>query len=60
MKNIKKDGKIKRVSNEIAAEAVKEGWAYCPNNEWRKYRDKNLPSMNLSTKKKAVKRKKSK
>jgi len=40
MKNVKKGKRIFRVSNEKAAAKVKEGWNYCPNNEWRKFRDK--------------------
>ena len=36
MKCIKKDGeKVKRVSNEKAAEMVSKGWAYCPKSEWK-------------------------
>lgn len=36
MKCIKKDGKVKRVSNEKALELVlKEDWAFCPKHEWK-------------------------
>ena len=36
MKCIKKDEKIKRVTNEVASEEVKKGWKYCPRTEWKK------------------------
>ena len=39
MKNIKKGKQIKRVSDEEAASQVKKGWKYCPNSEWRVFRD---------------------
>jgi hypothetical protein len=36
MKCIKKDGKVKRVSDEKAFELVhKEEWAFCPKHEWK-------------------------
>jgi len=35
MKCVKKDGEIKRVSNEKAAELVEAGWEYCPKSEWK-------------------------
>ena len=35
MKCVKKDEKIKRVTDKQAEKLVKEGWAYCPKHEWR-------------------------
>lgn len=36
MKCVKeKDGSIKRLRNEDAAKAVKNGAAYCPKSEWK-------------------------
>ena len=39
MKNVKKRKQIKRVSDKEAMQAVNEGWKYCPNHEWRAFRD---------------------
>ena len=36
MKTVRKGKKVQRVSNEEAAVMTKEGWAYCPKEEWRK------------------------
>ena len=35
---------VKRVSNERAAELVKEGWAYCPKSVWKKV-TRNKPKL---------------
>tara|TARA_Y100001963_G_C6574960_1_gene350686 strand:+ start:280 stop:483 length:204 start_codon:yes stop_codon:yes gene_type:complete len=61
MKNIKKGKEIKRVSDKDAAQAVNEGWKYCPNREWRQYRNaKSEDDMFKSPKKKVTKSKKKK
>jgi len=45
MKNLKKGKEIRRVSEATAQDRDKLkallelGWNYCPNNEWRAYRD---------------------
>jgi len=41
MKCIKKHGKIRRVSGELANELVSEdGWKYCPKHEWKEQKKK--------------------
>jgi hypothetical protein len=40
MKTVKKNDKIKRLSDSQAEKAVEAGWKYCPKNEWKKIRDK--------------------
>lgn len=52
MKNVKKGKQIKRISDEEAAQEVKQGWKYCPNHEWRAFRDSKIKKQA----KKAVKR----
>ena len=40
MKTVKKKNKIERVSNKDAEVRVKNGWTYCPKQEWKeKVRD---------------------
>ena len=52
MKCVKKGADIQRVSDEKAADMVKDGWKYCPKKEWRKLRDANKPAK--KTEKKAT------
>ena len=35
MKCVVKDGEVKRVSEERAAELVSKGWAFCPKKWWK-------------------------
>jgi hypothetical protein len=39
MKSIKKGKQVKRVSDDEAAQQVKQGWKYCSKSEWRAFRD---------------------
>jgi len=35
MKTIKRNGVVKRVSDREAEHLTKQGWNYCPKNEWK-------------------------
>lgn len=51
MKTIKKDKKIKRVSDAQAEILTKQGWKYVPKSEWKKVRDAQKPAPKKAAKK---------
>lgn len=35
MKTVKKDGVVKRVSDDLAEKLIEQGWNYCPKKEYK-------------------------
>lgn len=51
MKTIKKNKKVKRVSDAQAEILTKQGWKYVPKSEWKKVRDAQKPAPKKAAKK---------
>jgi len=61
MKTVKKKNRIERVSDKEAEARTKDGWKYCPKQEWReKVRDMKPKEPNKKATKKVNKNKKNK
>jgi hypothetical protein len=40
LKTVRKGAEVRRVSNEEAADLVKQGWRYCGKYEWKRQQEK--------------------
>ena len=60
MKCIKRDGEVRRVSDDEAMAKVESGWSYCPKEEWKALREKPEPAAESSKSSKRRERKEQK